>query len=283
MARPLRIEYPGAVYHVTSRGNARQKIYADDRDRKMFLDVLDDVVDRFRWLCRAYCLMDNHYHLVLETPYPNLSKGMRQLNGVYTQRFNRRHRRVGHIFQGRFKAIVVDRDSYLLELCRYVVLNPVRAGRVQSPEHYRWSSYPATAGTGKKPLFLTADWVLSQFGKNRGACCRKYRAFIGKGIGTPSLWDQLRGQVVLGTESFLKQLAPRLKGKRDIREVPRVQRLMDRPSLEAVWNDKGLKTKSARDDFIRQAHRAHGYTLKDIADHLGLHYTTISKVVNAKK
>lgn len=130
MARPLRLEFPGAIYHVTSRGNARNAIFLDDEDRVLFLACLGAVVTRFGWWCHAYCLMDNHYHLLIETPEGDLSRGMRQLNGVYTQRFNRRHGRAGHVFQGRFKAIVVDRDSYLLELCRYVVLNPIRAGMV---------------------------------------------------------------------------------------------------------------------------------------------------------
>jgi putative transposase len=123
---PLRHEYPGAVYHLTSRGNARQKIFLDDTDRKKFLDVLSQAVSRYGWLCHAYSLMDNHYHLLVETPKGNLSIGMRQLNGIYTQAFNRRHRRVGHLFQGRYKAILVQKQAHLLELCRYVVLNPLR-------------------------------------------------------------------------------------------------------------------------------------------------------------
>ena len=133
MARPLRIEFEGALYHVTSRGNARQHIFLHDSDRKKFFDVLADVVERFQWICHAYCLMDNHYHLVIETPEANLSRGMRQLNGVYTQVFHRRHGRVGHLFQGRYKAILVEKESYLLELAKYVVLNPVRAGLVSYP------------------------------------------------------------------------------------------------------------------------------------------------------
>ena len=127
MARPLRLEFAGAVYHVTSRGNARQDIVGDDDDRRSFLTLLGHVIDRFGWRCHAYCLMDNHYHLLLETPRPNLSRGMRQLNGRYTQAYHRRHHRGGHLFQGRFKAILVEKDAHLLELCRYVVLNPVRA------------------------------------------------------------------------------------------------------------------------------------------------------------
>lgn len=126
----------------------------------MFLGGLGEVIARFGWLCHAYCLMDNHYHLLIETPEANLSLGMRQLNGVYAQRFNRRHGRVGHVLQGRFKAIVVDRDSYLLELCRYVVLNPIRAGRVEHIERYAWSSYPATMGLAQCPAWLKTDWVL---------------------------------------------------------------------------------------------------------------------------
>ena len=151
MARPLRIEFPGAIYHVTTRSNARKAVFRDDADRDLFLDALGEVVTRFRWLCHAYCLMDRHYHLLIETPRGNLSPGMRQLNGVYTQRFNRRHARVGHAFQGRFKAILVERRSYLLELARYIVLNPVRAKMIKNPGRYRWSSYPATVGAVAPP------------------------------------------------------------------------------------------------------------------------------------
>jgi REP-associated tyrosine transposase len=166
MARPLRIEFPGAIYHITSRGNARQTIFLDDDDRRSFLLVLDRVVSRFRIVVHAFCLMDNHFHLLVETPEANLSKAIRQLNGVFTQTFNRRHGKVGHVLQGRFKAILVDRDSYLLELCRYVVLNPVRARITRKPDTYAWSSYRATAGLDPAPSFLTVEWILSQFGGN---------------------------------------------------------------------------------------------------------------------
>lgn len=135
MARPLRIEFPGAVYHVTSRGHAKQVIFLDVRDYADFLEVLCFVVKRFNWILHAYCLMSNHYHLLIETPDGNLSRGMRQLNGIYTQQFNRRHSRVGHVLQGRYKAILVDKENYLLELCRYIVLNPVRAGIAKGPKN----------------------------------------------------------------------------------------------------------------------------------------------------
>ena len=143
MARPLRIEHPGAVYHVTSRGNAREDIFISDTDRLKFLEILGNTVEKYNWLCHAFCLLDNHYHLIIETPDPNLSLGMRQLNGVYTQSFNRIHQRVGHVFQGRYKAILVEKGNHLLELCRYVVLNPVRAGMVSKPGDWKWSSLKA--------------------------------------------------------------------------------------------------------------------------------------------
>ena len=145
MARPLRIEYPGAVYHVTSRGNARQSIFIDYVDRQVFLKVLGNVVEKYNWLCHAFCLLDNHYHILVETQDPNLSLGTRQLNAVYTQRVNIRHHRVGHLFKGRYKAILVEKNEHLLELCRYIVINPVRARMVSEPRQWQWSSYTATA------------------------------------------------------------------------------------------------------------------------------------------
>jgi REP element-mobilizing transposase RayT len=280
VSRPLRIEYPGAVYHVTARGNAREVIFKDDADRKNFLVVLGKIVERYNWLCHAYCLMGNHYHLLIETPDGNLSQGMRQLNGVYTQTFNRRHRRVGHVLQGRFKAILVDKDSYLLELGRYIVLNPVRAKMVKHPKHYAWSSYRATAGLSNPPAFLTREWLLSQFGHHRKTTEARYRVFVAQGTGQPSPWDTLTGQILLGSESFVKKMTGKLKAAEGLREIPRRQRLAARPALSALFPKQGFKNKTARDKAIHQAHRDHGYTLVEIGRALGLHYTTISKVVN---
>ena len=155
MDRPLRIEFPGAVYHITSRGNDRKEIFGDDLDRKAFLEILYRDCARYHWLCHAYCLMDNHYHLLIETPEGNLSLGMRQLNGVYTQWFNRVHGRVGHVFQGRFKGIVVQKDSHLIEAARYIVLNPIRAKLVKNPNQWIWSSYSATTGQRRSHPCLT--------------------------------------------------------------------------------------------------------------------------------
>ena len=182
MARPLRLEFPGAVYHVTSRGNARQRIFFGDADRELFLDTLAHVISRYGWLCHAYCLMDNHYHLLVETPRANLSLGMRQLNGIYTQTFNRRHHRAGHLFQGRFKAILVEKESYLLELCRYIVLNPVRVKSTVAAQAWKWSSYRATAGLSAAPELLTTDWLLGQFGGSRATAQQRYREFVKEGL-----------------------------------------------------------------------------------------------------
>ncbi len=172
MARPLRIEYPGAVYHITARGNGRQAIFHDDRDYLKFLEIFVKTQERFNWLCHAYCLMGNHYHLMIETPDANISKGMHRLNAAFSQAHHKRHETVGHLFQGRFKGIVVDRESYLLELARYVVLNPVRAGLVGRPEDWPWSSYRAMVGL--PPLMPTTlqdaiEGAASDAGKRKSA------------------------------------------------------------------------------------------------------------------
>ena len=139
MARPLRLEFAGGLYHVTSRGERREDIFTGDEDRLAWRGIFADVCERFNWVCHAYCLMSNHYHIVVETVEGNLAQEMRQLNGVYTQYVNRTHARVGHVFQGRYKAIQDEKDAYLLELSRYVVLNPVRAGMVARAEDWQWS------------------------------------------------------------------------------------------------------------------------------------------------
>lgn len=280
MARPLRIEFPGALYHVTTRGNARQDIFLDDEDRQRFLGVLTHVVARFHLLLHAYCLMDNHFHLVVETPDANLSKAMRQLNGVYTQAFNRRHGRVGHLLQGRFKAILVDRDSYLLELCRYVVLNPVRAKTTRKPDSYHWSSYRATAGLIPAPAFLAEDWVLSQFGRQRAAAQRKYQAFVAEGIGHGSPWEQVQGQVLLGSERFIERLTAELRDKRPFKEIPRQQRFASRPPLRRLFPARYHADRTRRNEAICCAHLEHGYSLSEIGRVVGLHYSTISRLVN---
>ena len=265
---------------MTARGNARQDIFLDDEDRYLFFSVLERVVSRFHLLLHAYCLMDNHYHLLLETPEANLSKALRQLNGVYTQAFNRRHGRVGHVLQGRFKAILVDRTRYLLELCRYVVLNPVRARIVRQPQRYRWSSYRASAGLDSVPAFLKVDWLLSQFGRQRSAAQRKYQSFVAQGIGKASPWEQLQGQVLLGGQAFVERLLPGLRDRRSIKEILRKQRFATRPTLAKLLTSGVLADLRRRNQVIRRAHLEHGYSLSEIGRAAGLHYSTISRIVN---
>ncbi len=281
MARPLRIEYPGAVYHVTSRGNAQGIIFSDNQDRLSFLDVLAGVVKRYRWLCHAYCLMGNHYHLLVETQEANLSLGMRQLNGVYTQRYNRRHKKSGHVFQGRFKAIVLDKDSYLLELCRYVVLNPVRAKMVKNVEEWQWSSYRASVAMIKPPDYLTTDWILGLFSSKRGIARRKYQNFVREGMHQQSPWGLLRGQVLLGEEKFVKGFKALLSDKDHVKEIPRQQRHVARPGLEELFQKRGAGKQ--RNKNIYAAHMKYGYKLYEIANYLQIHYTTVSKIISKEE
>jgi len=263
MSRPLRIEYPEAVYHVTSRGNARRSIFKDDKDRGMLLNILEEVNDRYHWFCHAYCLMNNHYHLVIETPDGNLSKGMRQLNGLYTMRFNRRHGSVGHVFQGRYKAILVQKESHLLEVCRYVVLNPVRAKVVEIPERWRWSSYRATAGIDRAHPCLTIDWVLGQFGSKRRTAEKRYRAFVMDGIGGHRIWDEVKGQSILGDGDFVNRLIDYARGYEEVKEIPKVQRYLMRPSFTEIFKDMKDK-KLKRDTGIAEAVKYKGYRVRSL-------------------
>ena len=267
MARSLRIEYPGAVYHVTSRGNAQLAIYLTDADRELFIEVLDFVVERFGWVCHAYCLMDNHYHLMIETPKGNLSRGMRQLNGVYTQRFNREHKRVGHVFQGRYKAILVEKDAHLLELCRYIVRNPVAANMVAHASQWAWSSYRATAGLDKKLRFCSVDWVLEQFGGSQ----QRYVEFVETAPLSDAPLGGARRSQVFGSDEFKQSLQAQSEISQ---EVPRVQKYIARPSLEDL-----AKSGEARGKWMTDAYQVHGYTMAEIAKHVGVHYSLVSKVI----
>lgn len=283
MARPLRIEYPGAMYHVTSRGNARAAVFENDADRFLFLSILNQTIKRFNWLCHAYCLMDNHYHLMIETPDGNLSAGMRQLNGVFTQAINRSHGKDGHLFKGRFMAILVERQSYLTELCRYVVLNPVRAGMVKVPEDYVWSSYPATLGKVNTPVFLTIDSILLCFSSSVVQAQHLYQQFVNEGINsTDTPWEKLTGEVVLGTEAFIAGIKELLCGKDGVVEIPRKQRYLTRPLLTDLFAPEALRTKDERNRLIHNANVDFGYSLKEISDALDLHYTTISKIISKR-
>ena len=278
MTRPLRIEYPGAVYHVTSRGNRKEPIYEDDRDRLRFLDTLDEVCEIYNWGVLAYCLMGNHYHLVVETPDANLSRGMRHLNGVYTQSSNRRHQRVGHIFQGRFKAILVDADAYLRELSRYVVLNPVRSNLVQLPEQWRWSSYRQVICTMQAPSWLMREKLLGQFSPQFERAQERYIKFVREGIGAPVIWEKLNQQIYLGDDAFVsKALSNSAADERDI-DIPQPQQREPAPDLDTI-----AASNTDRNTAIVAAYTTGRYSYREIGEFFGLHFTSVGVIVRAAR
>jgi putative transposase len=263
VARPLRVVFPGALYHLTSRGNNRGRVFLADADYGAFLAILERVVDRFGWICHSYCLLGNHYHLLVETPHPNLPLGMRQLNGVFAQQYNRCHGRVGHVFQARYKSALVERDPYLLNVVRYIAWNPVRARLCREPAHWQWSSYPATLGLAPTSAFLTTDWVLAQFGSDRRIAREHLREFVDGGHPAPLA---LRAGVYATTDEYLRE---RLGDGDRIDEVPRRQWQPVPPTLREVFE---LNTRP-----VAVAYRQYGYALREIAEHLGCHYSTVSR------
>jgi hypothetical protein len=206
---------------------------------------------------------------------------MRQLNGVYTQLFNKRHGRVGHLFQGRYKSIVIQKDSHLLEVCRYVVLNPVRAKMVETPDAWKWSSYRATAGIEWPHACLTINWVLGQFRGKRGKAEKEYKQFVQRGIGK-TIWTEVRGQAILGEEEFGDKLVDHLRKHKDIPEIPKSQRYANRPALPEIFTEKIIRDKHRRDKKIAEAVERHLYSQREIAAHLGLHYTSVSRIIHER-
>jgi putative transposase len=275
MARPLRIELAGGLYHVTSRGDRQEAIYSDIEDRRLWLRLLAEVCKRYNWHCHAWCQMTNHYHIVVETVEGNLSQGMRHLNGVYTQRYNRRHERVGHVYQGRYKAVLVERDAHLLELTRYVVLNPVRAGLVKDAGEWPWSSYRATVGHAAPPFeWRETDWLLGQFGRDRYAAIRRYVDFVRAGVGLPSIWTNLKGQLYLGSERFASEMAHQISANEALDEIPKTQK---RPLAQPLEYYTETIANSA--EAMACAYATGQYTMKEIALHFGVHYCSVSRAV----
>ena len=282
MARQLRPQFHGAVYHVTARGNDKQTIFCDEKDNIRFLKFLGQTGKQYRWFCHGYCLMTNHYHLLIETPEPNLARGMKRLNSRYCITFNKRHRRVGHVLQGRYAAVVVQKEAYLLELCRYIVLNPVRAHMVEKPEDWKWSSYLATAGKRKPLSFLTIDWVLAHFGRWRKAACQNYINFVNEGIGKEGPWGELKNKIFLGDTEFIQEVAA-ITGMDFIpREIPLVQRKAARPPLQGLFSGGILASKKQRDRKIVEAFQKHLYTQREIGEHLNLHPAYLSRLNKQK-
>ncbi len=278
MSRPLRIEFPGAFYHITSRGNARRTIFQADADRNQFLFILAAVLKKQNWRCHTYCLMSNHYHLVIETVDPTLSKGMQDLNGNYTQWFNTKHESVGHIFQGRFKAFLIEEHDYLLNVARYVVLNPVRAKMVRDPQDYTWSSYRALIGLDKGFDWLTTNKILEQFCQNKKRARYEYQKFVMEGIGLPSpMLDAEKGGI-LGTEQFIDAMRERVEAKVSESEIDIVipQRMVGRPTLKQLFED--IKDVKERNATITLALNILHYSGSEVGKFLGLHPSTMRKI-----
>lgn len=273
MARPLRIEYPGATYHVVARGNERSHIYTDDHDREGFLSEVERIAHRLQWQLVAYCLMGNHYHLLVRTANGDLCRGMRNVNGVYAQAFNRRHQRVGHLFQGRYKAILVEDGQYLQAVGRYILRNPVRAGICPRPQDWPWSSYNATLGHAPALHCLDPRPLLLPFGPDAGTALPYFRTFV-EDDGEDATWDPLAGRVILGSDTFSVEQTAAAQ-HRISQDIPQIQRDPVRPHLAEII------TAPRNADQLRRARHTHGYRIAQIAAFLGCHPSTVSRALRA--
>jgi len=250
-------------------------IYDDDRDRRRFLEVLAEVAEAEQLLCHAYCLMLNHYHLVVTTAHANLSRALKEVNGRYAQWWNHRHTRVGHVFQGRFWSQVVQAEGYFETVCRYVVLNPVRAGFVAAPEDWRWSSYRATVGSALAPPFLDLEPLLARFGNGDPVTSKRaYADFVGAAGATS---ERPPADPLWGDEAFVERFRPWID--RAEREVP-LRTTALRRSLADIF--AAAHCRADRRAGMVEARRAR-YTVTDIAGHLGLHPSTVSKMLSLMK
>ncbi len=298
MGRPLRIEYPGALYHVTSRGNEKKEIFFEDSDREIFLSFLEEYHHRYGILIHSYVLMSNHYHLILETPQGNLLKVMHGLNSRYTGYINRKYHRSGHLFQGRYKAILVEKETYLLTLSRYVHLNPVRAGIVKEVSEYPWSSYPGFVNKRKRILWVEYSWILSRFSSKGNEARRAYRSFVRTAqctAGQEVPFEGLFGQVILGGEAFVEQAKKSLAGKELDHDIIERKRFGTAPQadeiLEVVSSFFGvsrdlLEQRGGRNNLPRKVaiylvQKYCGQSNQEIADRFGgIHPSAVSQNVS---
>ena len=308
MARSLRIEYPGAYYHVIHRGNAGEAIFRSKRDREKFLEYLAKAVERFGIKIHTYCLMTTHYHILVKTPEANLSRAIQWVNVSYAAYFNRKRQRRGHLFQGRFKSILVDADEYLKHLSRYIHLNPLSAKMVEQLISYPWSSYPAFAGKEKAPDWLEVDWLLSLFGKNRKKAFTAYRRFV-EDV-EPSMVDNpakdVVGGFILGSVEFVNWVKNTYLSKRlGEKEIPQLKELKPRLTpddvVAAVSEEfncdtemivhKGRKGNTARDVAIYLARDLTGVSGIKLGDYFGnisgagitVRYTHVAKAISRNK
>ena len=277
MSRPLRLEYAGALYHAFNRGNARQTVFHEPVDFESFLDLLGETCLRFDWHCHAHCLMPNHYHLLIETRSPTLSIGMRHLNGVFTQRHNRRRKRVGHVFQGRFKALLVQDERYLLELARYIVLNPVRATLVERPAEWPWSSHAWLSGRAGAPTWAAPNAIWSRLSEAPAGAVRAMDRYLGEAHESPAVGWSADG--VLGDDQFKRGQTALVEARRNAVEVPLAMRVVDRPPLVQLIAGGWTRGSSALDARLHLAVSRWRYSQTEVARQLGVSRTTIAKAV----
>ncbi|WP_305041538.1 REP-associated tyrosine transposase [Geoalkalibacter sp.] len=290
MARSLRINYPGAFYHVTSRGNERRDVFKGQRDREKFLSYLESAVFRYGAVVHCWCLMGNHYHLLVETPEGNLPQIMRHINGAYTTYFNAKRKRSGHLFQGRYKAWLVEADVYALELSRYMHLNPVRAGLVSRPEDYLWSSYRSFIGHVGTPDWLKTQQILGCLGQRVGGAPSRYREFVedrlGKEYESP-LQDAVAGSI-LGCQAFIDKVKhEHVHGRVPAKDVPALRQLKERPRVEdilnAVGEEVGVSEKEARRIGIYLSHSLSGLPLRQLGEIFGMGETALCEASRRMK
>lgn len=259
-----------------SRGNEKKDVFHTDYDRRKFLSTLQDVVTRFKWVCHAYCLMSNHFHLFIETPEANLADGMKMLNGLYTQYFNASRNRVGHLFQGRYRSIVVQHELYFIEVARYVVLNPVSAGFVKDPADWKWSSYLATTGAAQPEPCFTPEFILKAFGGKEGLARQRYIEFVHAGIGKVPVWKYIRSKMILGDEEFVRNLLKLVKGKTRVEFLQTIIKKR-RPPLATIFSGDS-HSNDALNQKVYRAVATYGYKQKEIAEFLGISPVRVHRI-----
>jgi REP element-mobilizing transposase RayT len=284
MARPLRINYSGAFYHVTSRGNERKNVFKSKRDREKFFEYLESATQRYNAVIHAFCLMDNHYHLLIETPSGNLPQIMRHINGAYTTYFNVKRARSGHLFQGRYKAILVEVDEYAKELSRYIHLNPVRAKMVNTPEEYEWTSYQFYIGVQKPPKWLYRDFILGYFGGkvsiSQKGYCNFVNAMVYEKYDNPL--DEVVSSTLLGSPGFITFIKDKfLSDKKPDKDMPALKELVEKASMQDILDEVesvfGKEPVLGRNVKMFLSQRYTGEKLKDIGTHFGIGESGVSQ------
>lgn len=283
MTRPIRIQYPGAYYHVTSRGNERKEIFRGKGDREQFLAYLKSAYLRYGAVIHVFCLMGNHYHLLIETPKGNLSQIMLHINGAYTNYFNIKHKRRGHLFQGRYKSILVEADAYAGELSRYIHLNPVRAGLVDMPEKYLWSSYQYYIGKKKTPIWLSTHFILGYFEHPASSAEKYYVNFVLAGLseknGSPL--EKTVASTMLGTDNFIEKITQDFLGvKKKSRDLPALRELKKIENIDLIYEEAkvhlGNNSSVSRNAALFICHEYSGKTLKEIGKYFGISESAVS-------